>query len=46
VFVSHATWALVRGEFSWADRGELQLKGIHFPVHVYELAGEAGRAIS
>jgi class 3 adenylate cyclase len=42
VLVSHATWALVREQFSWIDRGELEVKGIHFPVHVHEMAGEAG----
>jgi class 3 adenylate cyclase len=37
ILVSDTTWALVGGEFDGTDRGEVNLKGIHFPVRVYEI---------
>ena len=37
VLISHSTWTLVREEMACVDKGELQLKGVHYPVHVYEL---------
>jgi class 3 adenylate cyclase len=43
VLVSHATWALVRDEFPCEDRGEIEARGIHFPVRVYELTGVVER---
>jgi len=38
ILVSHSTWALVKDEFSASPKGEIQVKGIHYPVKVYELA--------
>jgi class 3 adenylate cyclase len=35
--ISDTTWALVNGEVVCADKGELQLKGVHYPVRVYEV---------
>lgn len=35
--VSDTTWALVGDEFVGTDVGEVELKGIHFPVRVYEI---------
>jgi len=41
VLVSHSTWALVHDRFSCAPKGEIQVKGFHHPVRVYELASAA-----
>lgn len=43
VLVSHATWALAKDLAEWSDRGELEVKGIHYAVRVYE-ADASGRA--
>jgi class 3 adenylate cyclase len=37
VLISHSTWALVHSDFPCIDRGDVQLKGVHYPVHVYEV---------
>ena len=37
VLFSHSTWALVHDEFPCTDKGELTLKGVHYPVRVYEI---------
>ena len=37
ILISHATWSLVRDEIPCAARGELQVKGFHHPVKVYEV---------
>lgn len=37
VLVSDTTWALVADEFVGSDMGEVELKGIHYPVRVYEI---------
>jgi adenylate cyclase len=37
VLVSDTTWTLVNDEFVGTDLGEVTLKGIHFPVQVYEI---------
>jgi adenylate cyclase len=41
VLISHTTWALVRNEISCTEGGEIELKGIHYPVRVYEVTGES-----
>ncbi|MBI4612565.1 MAG: adenylate/guanylate cyclase domain-containing protein [Planctomycetes bacterium] len=38
ILVSHSTWALVKDRFPCTEKGELQVKGIHYPVKVYEVA--------
>ena len=38
VLVSHSTWALVHEEIPCISRGEIQVKGIHYPVKVYEVS--------
>jgi adenylate cyclase len=38
ILISHATWALVSDEILCTPRGELQVKGFHRPVNVYEVA--------
>jgi class 3 adenylate cyclase len=40
VLISHTTWALVKDEIACLDRGEIEVKGIHYPVRVYEVAKE------
>ena len=41
VLISHSTWALVHEEVACEPKGELQVKGIHYPVKVYEVAEAA-----
>lgn len=36
IVISHATWALVKGEVECKPLGSMELKGIHRPVRVYE----------
>jgi class 3 adenylate cyclase len=38
VLVSHTTWALVHEEIPCTSQGEIQVKGIHYPVKVYEVS--------
>jgi adenylate cyclase len=38
ILMSHATWLLVRDRFPCEEKGEITVKGTHFPVKVYELA--------
>ena len=44
----HTTWALVKDEIDCEERGEIEVKGLLYPVRVYEVAEsaspEAGRA--
>jgi adenylate cyclase len=42
ILLSHATWALVCDEIPCASRGELQVKGFHRPVSVYEVTVGGG----
>lgn len=37
VLVSHSTWALIRDEIPTEPKGELQVKGVHYPIRVYEI---------
>lgn len=37
VLLSDTTWALVRDEIPATDRGEIQMKGVHYPVQAYEV---------
>jgi class 3 adenylate cyclase len=41
IVVSHATWALVRDEFSCKPLGEVEVKGIHKPVRLYRVEWRA-----
>lgn len=38
VLLSHTTWSLVRDEIECVDKGELPLKGVHYPIRVYQVA--------
>ena len=38
VLISHSTWALIHDEIACIDKGELQFKGVHHPVRVYEVS--------
>lgn len=40
ILVSHSTWALVKDRVPCVEKGELQVKGIHYPVKVYEVSSE------
>lgn len=37
VLISHSVWALVKDEIPCAEKGEIQVKGIHYPVKTYEV---------
>jgi len=41
VLISHTTWALVHEEVSCQERGEIQVKGLHYPVRIYEVVEES-----
>ncbi|MGH8529332.1 MAG: adenylate/guanylate cyclase domain-containing protein [Nevskiales bacterium] len=38
VLISDTTWALVKDDIPCTDKGELQLRGVHYAVRVYEVA--------
>jgi class 3 adenylate cyclase len=46
VLISHSTWALVHEDVACIDKGEFQLKGVHYPVRVYEVADGEGAALA
>ncbi len=39
--ISHTTWALVKDQIPCEQRGEIEVKGLHYPVRVYEVVAEA-----
>jgi class 3 adenylate cyclase len=41
ILVSHTTWALIHDEIPCKERGEIEVKGLHYPVRVYEVAESA-----
>ena len=41
VLISHTTWALVKDEIACEEHGEIEVKGLHYPVRVYEVVEEA-----
>jgi adenylate cyclase len=43
ILVSHTTWALVKDRIACKERGEIQVKGLHYPVRVYEVRFKASR---
>lgn len=45
ILISEATWQLVHEVFAFAPKGEVQFKGVHFPIALYApLATAAGLA--
>jgi class 3 adenylate cyclase len=38
ILLSDASWQLVRDQVACTPRGEIEIKGVHFPVKVYEVA--------
>jgi class 3 adenylate cyclase len=44
VLISHTTWGLVRDEIGCEERGEIEFKGLHYPVRVYEVMEDAKSA--
>ncbi len=44
ILISHSTWLLVRDTFVCTEKGEIQVKGSHLPVKVYEVGDTAGQA--
>ncbi len=41
ILISHTTWALVKDQILCKERGEIHVKGLHYPVRVYEVSSEA-----
>lgn len=37
ILLSHATWSLVKDRVNCTERGELPLKGLYYPVRLYEV---------
>jgi class 3 adenylate cyclase len=46
ILMSHSTWLLVRDTFPCVDKGEIQVKGSHFPVKVFEVTANPSGAAS
>ena len=44
ILLSHSTWALVQDAVPCTSKGEIQIKGLHYPVMVYEVAAAAEHA--
>jgi class 3 adenylate cyclase len=42
ILVSESTWALVKENIPCNARGELQFKGVHYPVPIYEVRDDRG----
>jgi hypothetical protein len=40
VLISHTTWALVKDKIPCEERGEIDFKGLHYPVRTYEVLEE------
>jgi class 3 adenylate cyclase len=38
ILISHTTWALIHDEIPCHERGEIEVKGLHYPIRVYEVA--------
>lgn len=38
ILLSHSTWSLVQDDIACVPKGEIQVKGFHAPVKVYEVA--------
>jgi len=38
VLISHSTWALVHEQIACEAMGEVQVKGIHYPVRIYQVS--------
>ncbi|MCB0218891.1 MAG: adenylate/guanylate cyclase domain-containing protein [Chrysiogenetes bacterium] len=38
ILISHATWALIKDEIACTQTGEIEVKGIHYPIKTYEVA--------
>lgn len=37
ILISHSTWALIREEIPCIERGEIEAKGLHYAIRVYEV---------
>jgi len=37
VLISHSTWVLIQDEVTCTSRGEIEVKGFHQPINVYEV---------
>ena len=45
VLISHTTWALVKDQIACQERGEIEVKGLHYRVRVYEVVAEASQVV-
>jgi len=41
ILISHSTWALVHDVFPCVERGSIEVKGLHYPVRVYEVTDDS-----
>jgi hypothetical protein len=41
VLIGHSTWALVKDEITCVDKGEIDVKGLHYPIRAYEVSGKS-----
>jgi len=46
VLISHTTWALVKDQIPCKQRGEIEVKGLHYSVRIYEVVEEASLGCS
>ena len=37
ILLSDASWQLIREEVQCTPKGEIEVKGVHFPIKVYEV---------
>lgn len=44
ILLSHSTWALVKDEIPCVPKGEIQVKGLHYAVLVYEVTDAVARS--
>ena len=44
VLISHTTWGLVKDEIRCKEHGEIEFKGLHYPVRVYEVMEDSAAA--
>lgn len=42
IMISHSTWGLVHDEIACIQKGEIEVKGIHYPIKVYEIETASG----
>jgi len=41
ILISHSTWGLVHDDIECTERGEVEVKGFHYPIKIYDVDPEA-----